>query len=164
MFTQCLIKVRHESHTHAHAHTDTHTLISNLKSISHLSVQAYVCLYEVHRGSCDLNLCSNHMTHTELMLYLFLCLCFHSFIHPQLALHITNISVSLCLSFSVLKHRLYFYKWKSPNIYLWLKPNVRKKLERMHEKGGLMVEKQRQIGLCVDFLQHLTRTHAVRGQ
>lgn len=103
-------------------HMHTHTYLQFKESISHLSIQAYVCLYEVHRGSCDLNLCSNQMTHTELMLYLFLCLCFRSFIHPQLALHIANNSVSLSLSGFHFqcnkKQRLYFHKWKSPNTYI----------------------------------------------
>lgn len=144
-------------------HMHTHTYLQFKESISHLSIQAYVCLYEVHRGSCDLNLCSNQMTHTELMLYLFLCLCFRSFIHPQLALHIANNSVSLSLAFIfiVIKSRgfIFINGNRQTHIYLWLKLDVRKKkLERMHEKEGLKVEKKRQIGLCVDFLQHLTYT------
>ena len=44
------------THRHTHAHTRTHIQYLQFKeSISHLRVFAYVCLYRVYRGSCDLN-------------------------------------------------------------------------------------------------------------
>lgn len=133
-----LIKVRLESHTH--------TYLQFKDSISHLSVQAYVCLYEVHRGSCDRNSCSNYMTHSYGACALPLPLFMFLFLHPPPT---CSPDQHFSLSFFHCRcchKRLYLNKWNSPNTYPCSKPK------------RLMEVNERQLGLSVDFLQRLTYT------
>lgn len=62
------------------------------------------------------------------------------------------------------KHRLYFQKWKSPNIYLWLKCDVRKKVgKNAWERGTNGGERATNRVMYWLFATSNTRTRSKRA-